>query len=299
VTILIAGGSGTLGKRVVHLLTARGLAVRILARDPERLRRLQGDVRDPRAVECAAAGARVVISAIQGFTGSGGGSPSTVDGEGNSNLIRAAKAAGAEHFILLSVQGAAPDHPLDLFQMKARAERELLASGLQWTILRPTSLMETWADLIGVPLIKTGKARLFGRGENPINFVAADDVARFVALAVVEPAMRGETVEIGGPVNLTMRQFVQTFEQVTGKPGKVSRVPLPLMRVMAVVLRPVNPTIARLIRAGVVIDTADMTFDPAATQRRYPAIAPTRLAEVVRRDYRGYADAGLQSQGAH
>lgn len=292
-TILIAGGTGVLGTRVVPLLTARGLAVRILTRDPARARHLvgdrveiiSGDVREPGTLVQAMEGVQAVVSAIQGFSGTGGDNPQTVDGEGNSNLIQAARAAGVEHFILVSVQGAAPDHPMELFRMKYRAEQELRASGLDWTIIRPTASMETWAALIGEPLVKTGKTRLFGRGANPINFVAADDVAAFVTLAVTDPAMRGVVVEVGGPENLTMEQFARAFAPATGEAGKVSPVPLPMMRLMAVLLRPIKPTIARQIQAGVVMDTRDMTFDPAETTRRYPSIMPTSLADVVRRNY--------------
>lgn len=290
--ILIAGGTGTLGTQVVPLLTARGLEVRILTRDPVRAEHLQGDlveimagdVRNLRAVERAAAGAQTVISAIQGFAGAAAVGPQAVDRQGNSNLIHAAR-AGAEHFILVSIQGVAPDHPMELFRMKYLAEQELKASGLAWTIIRPTAYMETWGALIGEPLLKTGKTRIFGRGNNPINFVSVHDVARFVELAVVDPAMRGELVEVGGPENLSMRQVAQTFETVSGKVGKKSHVPLPMMRLMSVLMRPVNPTLARQAQAGVVMDTHDFSFDPSETSRRYPSISLTSLAEVVRRDY--------------
>jgi hypothetical protein len=57
------------------------------------------------------------------------------------------------------------------------------------------------------------------------------------------------------------------------------------MRALAVLLRPVNHTVARLIQAGVVMDTRDMTFDPAETNQRYSSITPTRLAEMVAREY--------------
>ncbi len=292
-TILIAGGTGILGTRVVRLLTARGLAVRVLTRDPARARHLAGDcveivpgdVREPDTLVKALAGAETVISAIQGFSGTGGNSPQTVDGEGNVNLIRAARAAGADHFSLVSVQGAAPDHPMELFRMKHRAEQELRTSGLAWTIIRPTASMETWATLIGEPLVKSGETRIFGRGANPINFVSADDVAAFVDLAVTDAMPRGETIEVGGPENVSMEQFARAFEGATGKTGKVSRVPLPMMRLMAVLLRPVKPTIARQIQAGVVMDTRDMSFDATETMRRYPSVVPTSLAEMVRRDY--------------
>ncbi len=291
--ILIAGGTGTLGTQVVPLLTARGLAVRILTRDPARARHLQGDrveivagdVRDRTAVDRAMAGVRTVISAIQGFSGTGGASPRTVDGQGNSILIQAAQAAGVDHFILVSVQGAVPDHPMDLFRMKHRAEQELRASGLTWTIIRPTAFMEVWARLIGEPLVTTGRTRIFGRGDNPINFVSAHDVARFIDLAVVDPALRGGVVEVGGPENLSLRQVAATVETVTGKMGAKSHVPLPMMRLMAVLMRPVNPALARQIQAGVVMDTRDMSFEPTDTSRRYPSIPLTSIADVVRRDY--------------
>lgn len=291
--IVVAGGTGMLGTRVVGLLTARGLAVRVLTRDPAQARHLAGehievvagDVRDPRAVARAVAGARTVVSAVHGFAGTGGESPRTIDYEGNSNLIRAARAAGAEHVVLVSVQGAAPDHPLELHRMKYLAEREVRASGLAWTIIRPTAYMETWASIIGAPLVATGKTRVFGRGDNPINFVAVDDVARFVDLAVTDPALRGEIIEVGGPENLSLRQFADTFAAATGRPGTISRVPLPMMRLMAVLLRPVKPALARQAGAGVVMDTRDMSFDPADTRRRFPAIAPTPLADVLRREY--------------
>ncbi len=287
--ILLAGGTGNLGRRVVPRLLAQGCAVRILTRDAARAVGLAGegvaiatgDVRDPSAVARALVGVQTVVSAIQGFSGTGGDSPETVDHAGNGILMRAAREAGVAHFVLVSVEGAAPDHPMGLHRAKYRAEQELRASGLAWTILRPTASMETWAQLVGTPLRETGKTRLFGRGENPINFVAADDVARFVALAVADTALRGQVVEIGGPENLTFRQFAQAFHAPNGKPGAISHVALPLMRVLAVVLRPVNPTVARQIQAGVIMDTQDMRFDPRETMSRYPAIVPTSLAEMI------------------
>ncbi len=297
--ILIAGGSGILGTRVVHLLTDRGLHVRVLTRDPARTRHLQGehvevaqgDVRDLPSVERAMEGALTVVSAIHGFQGPGNVSPRTVDYEGNRNLIRAARGAGIDNFILVSIHGAAPDSPMDLFRMKYLAQRELQASGLAWTIIRPTSLMETWLKVMGDPLVQHGKTRIFGRGRNPINFISADDVGRFVELAVVDPSMRGTLLDVGGPENLSMCRFVETFQTVTGRSGSVSHVPLPMMRVMSIVMRPINPALARMIQAGVVMDTQDMTFDPAELTRRYPSISLTPLAEVVRRNYVGHAAA--------
>jgi uncharacterized protein YbjT (DUF2867 family) len=291
--IFLAGGTGLLGTQVVQLLTARGLDVRVLTRDPDRAQHLvgdhievvSGDVRDSSVAERSVAGADILISAIQGFSGTGDANPRTVDLGGNRTLIQAAQKAGARHFILVSVLNAAPDHPIEFFRMKYLAEQDLKASGLSWTIIRPTAYMETWSTVIGEPLLKTGKTRVFGRANNPINFVSAHDVAHFVACAVQDVSMQGEYMEVGGPENLTMRQVAQTFMQVTKTHGTVSRVPLPMMRLMSVLMRPVNPMIARQIQTGISMDTLDMTFDPAEMRQRYPTMPFTRLADVVQRDY--------------
>jgi len=301
--ILMAGGTSRLGTRAVPRLLKHGLRVRILTRNPERARQLwddeveivQGDVRDPAALEGAMEGVGTIISAIHGFVGEGNVSPQTVDREGNSNLIHVAKGAGVSHFILISILGASADHPMELFRMKYEAEMELQRSGLSWTIIRPTAFMEFWASIIGEPLLKTGSTRVFGRGNNPINFVSVEDVARFVELAATDETMRGAIVEVGGPENLTMNEVAEAFERVSGKAGKVSHVPLPMMRVMAHLMSPINPQVARQIGAGVVMDTIDMTFDASETARRYPAITPTRLEDVIRRIYSDRPGAGKQA----
>jgi uncharacterized protein YbjT (DUF2867 family) len=77
-----------------------------------------------------------------------------VDRQGNSNLIQAARAGATEYFILVSIQEVAPDHPMELFRMKYLAEQEWKASGLAWTIIRPTAYIET--SFYDVGLIVSG-----------------------------------------------------------------------------------------------------------------------------------------------
>jgi uncharacterized protein YbjT (DUF2867 family) len=290
--ILVAGGTGTLGTLIVRRLTARSLPVRSLSRDVARAQRtaedcvnfVAGDVRDRRAVERALAGVTTVISAVQGFAGRSV-TPRSVDYEGNRTLIQAAQNADVKHFILISVHGAAPDHPLELFRMKYRAEEELRASRLTWTIIRCTAFVETWARLIGEPLLRTGRTRIFGRGKNPINFVSAHDVAAFAELAVVDPSLAGVILEVGGPQNLSLVQVARVFADVIGSNGRLSHIPLPMMRLASVLMRPIAPSLARQIQAGVVMDTSDMSFDPAAIRERYPSVPSTSLAVAVRRDF--------------
>jgi uncharacterized protein YbjT (DUF2867 family) len=292
--ILLAGGTGRLGTALVALLTARELPVRILTREPARARHLAGkhveivraDLRDRDAVERAVSGATTVISAVQaGFGATGGSNPRTVDLQGNVNLVDAARTHGVEQFVLVSIIDAAADHPLELWRMKFLAERKLQTSGLSWTIIRATAFMEWCVSLIGEPLWRTGRTRIFGRGNNPINFVSADDVAWFVERAVVDPALRGQVVEVVGPENLSFNEVVERIQTVTGTSGTVSRVPLPLMRIMSRVLAPLTPALAREIQAGVFLDTADRTVAASASRAAYPLIPMTNITEVIRREY--------------
>jgi uncharacterized protein YbjT (DUF2867 family) len=305
--ILVAGGTGMLGTKVVGLLRQRQLDVRVLTRDRSRAADatkagadiVEGDVTDPTAVRRAVDGVDTVVSAIHGFAGPNNtGSPATIDRDGNRNLINAAREAGAEHVVLLSVRDASPDHPMDLMRMNYAAEEGLKASGLAWTIIRPGPYMELWCELLGRPLLEKGKTQVFGHGDNPINWVSATDVARFVELSVVDPEMRGRVIEVGGPENLTMNQFVEVFRSETSSEGKVGHIPPTAMRVMAVLMKPINPKMARQVQAGIVMDTRPQAFDASETRGRYPSIPVASLADVVRRDFRDSHGAARASAAA-
>jgi uncharacterized protein YbjT (DUF2867 family) len=294
--VLVAGGTGRLGTRVVELLVKRRMPVRVLTRDraraghlPESVEIVQCDVRDSRALPAAMAGVNTVISAVQGFDDPKS-SPEATDRDGNRNLISAAKESGVDHFVLVSGVKSTPDHPMSLARAKYAAEQLLQNSGLAWTIVRGTAFMEFWAKLVGQPLIDTGRTQVFGRGNNPINFVSVEDVARAVEQAVVDPSLRGVALDVGGPENLTMNQVVEIFQRMSGKQGKVAHVPLPMMRIMSVLMRPIKPALARQIQAGVVMDTNDVVaWDPLANRKLYPWLPQTPLVEVLQRTSRASA----------
>jgi NADH dehydrogenase len=268
--ILLAGGTGHLGSVLAARLAASGGDVRILSRDPSRARKslsegvevVSGDVRVPASLTAALAGVDGVISAVTGF-GPGGGGPRKVDFEGNANLIQAAEAAGVQHFVLVSIHGASSEHPMELYRAKFTAEQRLRESRLQWTIIRPTVFKELWAGIVGDPLLKSGTALVFGRGENPINFVSVHDVARVVEEAIIDRDPRGRTLEVGGPENLTLNRLVEIVAHSNGLPAKARHIPLAALRVGATALRPFKPDIAALLQAAVLMDTTDMSFDSA------------------------------------
>jgi NADH dehydrogenase len=290
--VAVAGGTGTLGGHVVARLTGHGTRVRILARDPARARSLEnertevvaGDVRDRAALAAAVEGCDAVVSAFTAFGRPQGGDLQSTDLQGNINLIRAAENAESR-FVLVSWHGAAPDSPLELGRVKYQVEQVLKASSSTWTIIRPTASMELYLKLLAAPLLEHHKARIFGRGDNPINFISQRDVAAFIELALTDRDLDGRAIDIGGPEDLSANQLVRRFEQLTGAKGGEQHVPRPMLRAMAVIMKPLSPTLARQVRSAVLMDTADMTFDDREIARSYPSIHRTQLEEVVRRDF--------------
>ena len=205
----------------------------------------------------------VVVSAVHGFAGPGRISPASVDRAGNVNLIDAAVAVGAE-FVLMSIVGAAPDSPVTLFRAKHDAETYLRESGLPWTVIRATPFVELWAELLG-------KGLVFGRGDNPINFVATDDVAFAVERAVTGERLRGRIIEIGGPEDLTFNELASLVRKYTGRPKRVRHVPRTVLRLMA--------PFHRMPRLSLAMDTEDMTF--RASGESDVGVPPTNVRRAL------------------
>ena len=297
--ILVAGGSGHLGSVLVQRLVAAGTPVRVLTRVRARAAHLrdaaievvEGDVRVAADVQRAVNGTHVVVSAVHGFAGPGGVSPASVDREGNRHLIDAAARAGAT-VILMSVVGASSGHPIELFRMKDAAERHLRGSGAPWTIVRSTAFLETWIDLMAQTADRAGRVVVFGRGQNRINFVSVHDVAALVDRVIADPDARGQTIEIGGPENLTLTQLA-TAIQAAGPTVAPRHVPRAALKGMSLILRPFWPERARQGSAALALDTMDLRFNPSALRARYPDISLTSPSEILARLSREKIAVGL------
>ena len=288
--ILVVGATGTLGRKVTRTLLASGEQVRAMTRviaDADKLKALgaqpvRADLRDIDSMEFALRGANVVVAAAHSILGRGDNSSEIVDDLGHRTLIDMAKGAGVEHFIYTSVIGANVDHPVDFWRRKGRVENYLRESGLTYTIVRPTSFIEMHAyELIGKAVLTGKRVVLLGKGKNPRNFVAAEDVAKVIIGAMRIPSLRGEAIDVGGPENLSANQVVEVFERVSGRKAKVTHVPMPVVRTMARVMRPAHPGVGRIMQMAVISETTDQTFDPSLMRTRVP-VTLTNLEDWAR-----------------
>lgn len=206
-TVFVAGASGTIGRAVVRACLADGHRVlaQLRKEPPERIAELAGaqsviaDLSDQ--TDITALLAEHTPDTIISCTASRSGSPKdarAVDYEGNRALLNAAEEAGVAHFILLSA--ICVQKPMLAFQhAKLAFEAELVAAKIDHTIIRPTAFFKSLSGQVA--RVARGKPfMVFGDGTlTRCKPISDADLARFVALAVSDPAKRGQILPIGGP----------------------------------------------------------------------------------------------------
>jgi nucleoside-diphosphate-sugar epimerase len=198
--VAIAGGHGKIARRLARLLVARGDRVRGLIRNPAHAADLQADGSEPVLCDLEAVDAAEVARAIEGADavvfaagagpGSGASRKLTVDRDGATKLLDAARLAGVEGYVIVSSVGTeSPPGGDDVFSVylraKAEADQTVAASDRAWSIVRPGRLTDDPGD---------GRARIDTepfRGE-----VTRDDVAEVLEAVLHDPRAARRTLYV-------------------------------------------------------------------------------------------------------
>jgi NADH dehydrogenase len=290
--ILVAGATGVLGGRIAGRLLEQRRPIRILTREATRASSLAArgadvavaDLTRPATLEAAMRGVTQVVTTANAFVQRDRRAIARTDEQGNQNLIDAARGAGVRQFVFTSAWLPEAYYAIDYFAAKRRTEEYLRASGVPYTILQPTAFMETWAMVVGEPILKTGTTQIFGSGTNPINFVAVDDVAAIAILTLDQSDALNAVIRIAGPENLTLLEVAAVFERIRGSAARRRHLPVPIMRVLSRVLRPFNPVFARQVQAGALMATVPQAIDGPATRSGWD-VPMTRMDDWARRTY--------------
>ncbi len=287
--ILVVGASGYLGLEVCRRLQARGEPIRAFVRDStdsgkrDQLRALgaelaYGDLEDPASLAAACSGVKAVITSASSIASRVGAYIASVDRQGQFNLVDAACAASVGQFIFVSLSpNMRSDSPLN--RAKRGVEAYLQASGLPYTIIRPSFFMEYWlSPIIGLDW-PNRRAMIFGTGEARISWITIGDVAESVARSVDNPAARNAILQIGGPDALSPNEAVRVFESVLGSPFEVQYVPEAALEAQ----RTTSPDPHAQSIAGLSLDYAHGdVIDPAGQRAAFP-FALTAVEAYVRR----------------
>jgi len=242
VKILVTGGTGFIGPKIVHALRAQGRDVRALVRSPDRGAQLAswgvelatGDVTDPVTVRNAIDGCTHVVHLVAILRGR----PQDFDRvmtEGFRNVVAAAKEQGVERAVLMSALGTndASKDVVPYYRAKWQMEQDVQASGLEHVIFRPSFVfgpgggaLPTFIRQVKVSPVVT----VIGPGLQRSQPIWIEDVAAHFARAIDLPQAAGRTYEVGGPDTVTWNELYQRIARVLGKRRRLVHVPWTVAR---------------------------------------------------------------------
>jgi len=215
--ILITSAPGNNANAVIRELTTAGVRVRALLRNPNSAGEIKGplvevavgDFLNPASLDAALRGVEKAFLIPPT-------DPRSVEMQGN--FIRAAKRAGTRHVVKLSVNGADVNSPVRVARWHAEGEKELEASGIPFTHLRPNAFMQNFLGL--APTI-VSKGEFYQPAANgKVSHIDVRDIAAVAAKALTGNGHQGKTYVITGPEALSYDEAASKISRAIGKPVK-------------------------------------------------------------------------------
>ncbi len=252
-SVLVAGATGMLGSAVAAALHRTGVRVTSLSRNPARAGSLRGiadtivfgDANRPDSLRAAFEGVDAVISCLgapMAFSTGDRRSFRDLDTVANLNLIKAARTAGVERFVYVSLLV----RPAWSQTMYARAHEEVVeqlsGSGLSYGVVRPTGMFPIFDPFL--TMARRGLAWIPGDGQARTNPVHPDEVA----VACLEALARQEigSVLVGGPEIFTRQEIVEMAFRAIGRKPRILHLPRTALLAGSVILRPLHPRLSEV-----------------------------------------------------
>lgn len=273
--ILVTGGTGRFGEQVVRTLRKLGLDVRALVRKGSEYYWLNdtgcgfffGDLLDPVSLRRACRDVQYLIVCSGVTTETRSNNHTTVTVEGHANLFAAAKERGVQKVVLLSCMGADRGYEVPSFHARKAAEDQLIASGLDYTILR-ASLHEHFFLDMAWRVNDRGSVMLPGEGQNRLQPVASRDLALMAAASLDLDAVRNQVIEVVGPEVLSARECFEAACQTVGVSSAATVLPSPAVQLGKKIGRPLRRYTHKLAETSTWF-SEDFTADAQALSARF------------------------------
>ena len=235
-SLLIIGGTGTLGRQVVLQALTKGYQVRCLVRNFRKASFLKewgaelvyGDLTRPETIPPCLKGITAIIDASTSRANELD-ALKKVDWEGKLCLIEAAKIANIQRFIFFSTQNVEQFESIPLMKVKNGIEIRLKESGIPYTIFRLTGFYQGLIEQYAIPILEN--LPIWVTNENTyISYMDTQDIAKFCLRSLQIPQTRNQTFFLSGSRGWVSSEIINLCEQLAGQKAKVQRVPLFLLK---------------------------------------------------------------------
>jgi NADH dehydrogenase len=244
----------------------------------------EGDISDPASLERAARGCDRVVHLVGIIQEGRGFTFQSVHVDGTQNVLEAAKKAGMKQFFYQSALGTREKAKSEYHKTKWEAEKLVKASGLPYTILRP-SLIYGPGDQFTIRLAEAIKLSpvlpVIGSGLSKIQPIFIDDVVACIAKAVSDAAFLNRVFEIGGPEQLTYEEVTKAIATALGVKRPTVHMPMFFMRTLAKVAETVLPK-PPVTTDQLIMLLEDNICDPAVIREAF-GIEPVKFQEGLAR----------------
>jgi len=269
-SILIVGGTGTLGRQIVKQALDEGYTVKCLVRDFRRgsflkdwgAELLYGDLSLPETLPNTLKGVNVVIDCAT-IRSNSSYTSEIIDWQGKVALIEAAKLAGVRKFISFSILNAAKNSSITLLDLKLQLERKLVASGMVYTIFQCSGFFQGLISQYAVPILDNQTIWLPSDAP-PLAYLDAQEAAQAVVSSLNNTDSDNRNVSLIGEKFWTAKEIIELCERLSGKVAKISYIPFITFGGLAGFFRFFESTwnIADRLQFGEIKNTPDLINRP-------------------------------------
>ena len=238
-SLLVIGGTGTLGRQIVLQALTRGYQVRCIVRNFRKASFLKewgaelvyGDLLRPETIPPCLKGITAIVDASTSRADELKGLKK-VDWEGKLSLIEAAKVANVKHFIFFSAQNVEQFKNIPLMKVKNGIEIKLKQSGIPYTIFRLTGFYQGLIEQYAIPILEN--LPIWITNENTyISYMDTQDIAKFCLRSLQIPQTKNQTFFLSGSRGWVSAEIINLCEQLAGQKAKVQRIPLFVLKAIS------------------------------------------------------------------
>jgi uncharacterized protein YbjT (DUF2867 family) len=234
-SILVIGGTGTLGRQVVRRALDEGYEVRCIVRprmNPADFLRdwgattVQADLTDPSSLPAALVGVHTVIDCS---TARPEESTDKIDWEGKVALIQCAQAMGIQRYVFCSIMHCDRHPEVPLMNIKHCTEQYLASSGLDYTVFRLCGFMQAIIGNYAVPVLE--EQPVWGTtDQSRTAYMDTQDVARVLMASLRSEEAVKKTLPLAGPKSYTTQEVIAMCEKLADCDAEVRNVPVWLLK---------------------------------------------------------------------